>query len=115
MDRTGRTLGVTFVYRAIFVVSTLAASWLGMQVVHEWGHVLGAWVTGRRVERIVLHPLSLSRTDLAVNPRPLVVAWAGPAVGVFLPVLAWLTSRAVQLTNPRCPEFLMRFFAGFCL
>jgi hypothetical protein len=30
-------------YKIILVVTTLGLSWLGMQVVHEIGHVLGAW------------------------------------------------------------------------
>lgn len=44
-----------------------------MQAIHECGHVLGAWLTGGQVARVVLNPLTLSRTDLAENPRPLVV------------------------------------------
>ena len=49
----------------ILIGSTIVGSWLGMQAVHEAGHVLGARVTGGRVERIVLYPLTISRTDLA--------------------------------------------------
>jgi hypothetical protein len=64
----------------------LIASWLGMQLVHELGHVMAAYATGGSVERVVLHPLELSRTDLARNPRPLAVASAGPlgGAGLFL-------------------------------
>src|SRR5262245_11944067 len=76
-----------------------------MQAVHEFGHVVGAWASGGRVERVVLHPLTISRTDLAVNPQPLVVVWAGPVVGVLLPLAGWAATRS----------YLARFFAGFCL
>src|SRR5436190_23321694 len=93
------------------IIATLAGSWLAMQAVHELGHVLGAWLTGGRVARVVLHPLTISRTDLADNPKPLVVVWAGPLVGVALPTLLWAAAAAAR----RPGAFVLRFFAGFCL
>ncbi len=97
--------------RTLLIFSTLLASWLGMQAVHELGHVLGAWVTGGRVAGVVLHPLTISRTDLADNPHPLVVVWAGPVCGVLLPLLIWMLTIRVRPSE----AFLARFFAGFCL
>src|ERR1700752_5121078 len=82
-----------------------------MQAVHEFGHVLGAWLTGGRVERVVLHPLTISRTDLAENPQPLIVAWAGPLIGVAFPVVAWGLVAMARMPGKR----LLQFFAGFCL
>src|SRR5262245_50701026 len=82
-----------------------------MQAVHESGHVLGARLTGGRVARVVLHPLTISRTDLAHNPSPLVVVWAGPLLGVALPLLLWAAAAAARLPG----AFVLRFFAGFCL
>ena len=82
-----------------------------MQAVHELGHVIGAWVTGGRVARVVLHPLTISRTDMADNPQPLVVAWSGPLFGIVVPLLLWLL--ASILRHPG--TFVLRFFAGFCL
>jgi hypothetical protein len=99
------------VRRLLLIANTLIASWLGMQAVHELGHVVGAFGTGGRVERVVLDPLSLSRTDLADNPSPLAVAWTGPLVGVFLPVAIWTLAAAMKLPL----RYLVRFFAGFCL
>jgi hypothetical protein len=97
--------------RTLHIVTTLMASWLGMQAVHELGHVAGAVLTGAAVERVVLHPLSLSRTDLGRNPSPLVVAWSGPVLGALLPLALWIATRA-----PGMPlAYLARFFAGFCL
>ncbi len=96
---------------ALLICSTLAASWLGMQAVHEAGHVLGALVTGGQVERVVLHPLSISRTDIEPNPNPLLVVWAGPVVGVLAPLLLWGVIAALGLGF----AFVIRFFAGFCL
>lgn len=97
--------------RIVLIASTLIASWLGMQAVHELGHVLGAWLTGGRVERVVLHPLTISRTDLAQNPHPLFVVWAGPTFGTAAPLLLWLVAAASRLPI----VFLLRFFAGLCL
>jgi hypothetical protein len=99
------------VLRAILIAATLLASWLGMQAVHEFGHVMGAWLTGGVVERVVLHPLTISRTDLSRNPQPLVVVWAGPVTGVVLPLAAWF----VAVGSKSSGAFVLRFFAGFCL
>jgi hypothetical protein len=99
--------------RAILIVATLACCWWAMQAVHELGHVLGAWMTGGKVARVVLHPLSISRTDLVENPHPLAVAWAGPMVGATFPLLLWALLAAARF--PAAFLFLFRFFAGFCL
>jgi hypothetical protein len=95
----------------VLIVSTILASWLGMQLVHESGHVLGAWLTGGRVQKVVLHPLTISRTDLAENPAPLLVVWAGPVFGIALPFAVWLLAVWLRLSG----RYLLRFFAGFCL
>src|SRR5437660_12197064 len=97
--------------QVLLIASTLLSSWLGMQAVHESGHVLGAWLTGGRVERVVLHPLTISRTDLTENPHPLIVAWAGPVVGIVVPLVLW----AIVARSYLSITFLFRFFAGFCL
>jgi Peptidase M50B-like len=98
-------------HQGILIGATLVGSWLGMQAVHECGHVLGAWLTGGRVERVVLNPLTISRTDLDVNPSPLLVVWAGPTFGVVAPLLLWLAAEWARLPG----AFVLRFFAGFCL
>jgi hypothetical protein len=95
----------------LLIASTLLGSWLGMQAVHESGHVIAAWLTGGRVTDVVLHPLTISRTDLAENPRPLAVAWAGPLAGVAAPLLIWLAAAGWRIPG----GFVLRFFAGFCL
>ena len=82
-----------------------------MQAVHELGHVLGAWATGAEIRRVVLSPTTISRTDVVKNGRPLIVAWGGPVIGVALPLLLWGLARLARVPN----EFLLRFFAGFCL
>jgi hypothetical protein len=42
--------------------------------------------TGGTVERVVLHPLSISRTDVSPNPHPVAVVWLGPIVGSVVPL-----------------------------
>jgi len=98
-------------HQAVLIGSTILASWLGMQAVHECGHVLGALVTGGEVKKVVLHPLTISRTDLARNPCPLLVVWAGPVFGVLFPLALWGAASALRMPG----SFVVRFFAGFCL
>jgi hypothetical protein len=98
-------------HQSILIFSTLLGSWLGMQAVHEMGHVLGAWLTGGEVANVVLHPLSISRTDLAHNPSPLLVVWAGPIIGILLPLCLWGVAAGLRMPG----AFVLRFFAGFCL
>lgn len=96
---------------ALLLIGITVAGWLGMQLVHEAGHVAGAWATGGRVVQVELKPWTISRTDVEPNPHPLFERWTGPIVGALLPVTAWL----VALTFRRSWAYLLRFFAGFCL
>ncbi|MFG0333659.1 MAG: M50 family metallopeptidase [Maioricimonas sp. JB049] len=97
--------------RYLLAFTIVPLCWLGMQAVHELGHVLAAVLTGGEVARVVLHPLTISRTDLSTNPFPLITAWAGPLVGASLPVIVWLVVRRLVPDS----SHLARFFAGFCL
>ena len=81
-----------------------------MQAFHELGHVLGLLSTGGAVEKVVLHPLTFSRTDAAHNPRPLIVVWSGAIIGVTLPLLLWAGIRPIGTQAGK----LFRFFAAFC-
>ena len=99
------------IWKLLLAVSTVLFSWLAMMIVHEFGHVLHAWASGGRVARVVLHPLEISRTDVEPNPHPLFVAWGGPIWGCVLPAAAWLAWTWRRWAY----EYLVRFFAGFCL
>jgi hypothetical protein len=95
----------------LLIGSFLPFCWLAMMGVHELGHVAAAWLTGGSVIKVVVHPLSFSRTDVAPNPHALVVVWGGPLLGVLLPLALWSAWRAA-----RAPAaYLLRFFAGVCL
>ena len=98
-------------HQLLFAFSLVGLSWLAMMAVHELGHVLGAWITGGTVERVVLRPLAISRTDVSPNPSPAIVVWLGPIVGCLLPL-------AMTAVIPKQFSILLgmaRFFAGFCL
>src|SRR5712692_6990262 len=95
------------VHQVVLIGSTILGSWLGMQAVHESGHFIGAWLSGGRVARVVLNPLTISRTDLASNPRPLFVVWAGPVGGIAIPLVLWGIAAASRLPG----AFVLRFFA----
>jgi hypothetical protein len=97
--------------QAVLIASASALSWLLMSAVHEFGHVLGAVSTGGTVERVVLHPLAISRTDVRPNPQPLIVVWSGPIVGIAVPLAAVAVCRRLY----RVIRDLVSFFAGACL
>jgi hypothetical protein len=82
-----------------------------MMAIHESGHVFTLWATGGRVAKVVLHPLTISRTDPATNPRPLPVVWGGPLFGILTPLAAFGISAIARVPW----TYLLRFFAGFCL
>ena len=94
-----------------FVVGISFLSWLMMMAVHELGHVIGAKLTGGNVERVVLHPLQISRTNVSPNPNPLIVVWAGPILGCAIPLLLWwmVPARHIHM------RAVAGFFVGFCL
>jgi hypothetical protein len=99
------------IHQALLIASAVLGSWLGMQAVHEFGHLIGAAASGGRVAHVALHPLAISRTDLSSNPHPLAVAWAGPLIGVLLPLALWACGAGLRSPG----AFALRFFAGFCL
>jgi len=98
-------------HQILLIGSFLPLCWLAMQAVHESGHVISAIASGGTAEKVVLHPLTISRTDVSPNPSPLFVAWAGPFVGIFLPAVTFLIANVGKLKW----TYLVQFFAGYCL
>ncbi len=97
-------------HQILFSVSLVALCWLGMMAVHELGHVIGGVATGGTIRRVVLHPLTISCSDVDPNPSPAIVVWLGPIVGSILPVsLLSIRFSIVALKKS------LAFFAGFCL
>jgi hypothetical protein len=96
--------------RVPLILLMVAISWLAMMAVHELGHVLHAMMSDGQVERVVLHPLAISRTDVSPNPHPLFVAWGGAIWGTLIPLVLLAIVRVVA----RKYTYLAAFFAGFC-
>lgn len=94
----------------LLIASTIGLAWLAMMAIHEAGHVLHAWLSGGQVQRVVLHPLAISRTDVSPNPHPLLVAWGGAIWGVAIPLAVWLAGALLRWRY----RYLLAFFAGFC-
>jgi hypothetical protein len=88
----------------------LTAWWWLMMAVHELGHVLGCLVSGARIEAVILWPWTFSETVRSGSSAPLVDTWAGPLVGVALPVLLWWGFRSWPRLVP-----WVGGWAGFCL
>lgn len=97
--------------RILLILGTLGLSWYGMMLVHELGHCVGAWLTGGTVQRVIFHPLRFTETVVDPNPRPLLVVWAGPIVGVVLPLVVWMVMQIARAPG----RDVARFCAGFCL
>ncbi len=95
----------------VLTVALAGLCWLGMQAVHEAGHVLAAHATGGTVRHVELHPLTFSRTDVLPNPHPLLERWGGAVGGVLLPLAAWAIAAAAHVPG----RVVLRVFAGFCL
>lgn len=83
---------------------------MGMMLVHESGHVLGVWMSGGTVVRVVWFSGEFSRTDAGVNPWPMVEVWGGPVVGVAVPLMGYWLVRWLRWSR----GYLVCFFAGFC-
>ncbi|MEK6701657.1 MAG: hypothetical protein AABZ53_05295 [Planctomycetota bacterium] len=96
-------------HRAILILLTLLSSWYAMMIVHECGHILAALATGSKIDRVLLPWIGFSQTEISKYVHPTFVVAAGPALGVTLPLAAWLACHRLTWAP------LLRFFAGFCL
>src|SRR5205823_1645007 len=87
------------------------ASWIGMLVVHEFGHIITAWLTGGGIIKVSLPLLGFSQTIVWPNPHELLVVWSGPVFGAGMPLII---GAMLKLVTRPMPD-LWRFFTGFCL
>ena len=97
--------------QVILIASFMPFCWLAFMAIHELGHVIAGLSTGGTITKVALHPLAISRTDVSPNPNPLVTVWAGPIIGVLLPLGAWAAFWKFKIPG----DYLARFFAGFCM
>jgi len=99
------------IHQLLLIATFVPLCWLLMQAIHELGHVAAAVATGGTVERVVLHPLTISRTDTSGSSHPLLVVWAGPVVGVVVPLVILAVFKAAKWKW----GYLAQFLAGSCL
>ncbi len=95
----------------LLIATFVPLCWLLMQAVHELGHVAMTLATGGSVTKVVLYPIAISRTDASASSHPALVVWAGPAVGVALPLALLAVFKAAKWKR----DYLVQFFAGTCL
>lgn len=94
----------------LFVVLSIASAWLGMTALHEFGHVLNAWLSGGRVTAVELPPRGLGHTLVSPDPHPQFVAWGGAFWASLLGLLMIPLARRNELWR-----WFAGFFAGTCL
>lgn len=104
------TVAIRLISSGLFVL-LLYACWLAMMGVHEFGHVLHAWLSGAHVKAVHFGLLEFSRTELSFDPHPQFVAWGGPIWGSLIPLATYGLMERLHLSLRR----LLCFFAGFCL
>ncbi|QEG41811.1 hypothetical protein UC8_38380 [Roseimaritima ulvae] len=76
-----------------------------MVVTHECGHLIGGLLGGATLTEVDLAPWRLPYSLHSPDPLPLVTLWAGPIVGVLIPVLV----AAI------CRRLWVWFIADFCM
>ncbi|WP_404310846.1 hypothetical protein [Neorhodopirellula lusitana] len=67
-------------------VALLAASWIVMTFTHECGHIAGGMSCGAMLTDFDLAPWRLPYSLHSPDPHPLVTLWAGPLLGVVVPL-----------------------------
>lgn len=83
----------------------LVASWVVMTMSHEVGHLVGGWAGGGTLTDFDLAPWRLPYSVHNPDPNPRLTLWAGPLLGVVVPIAAALALR----------RHWSNFVADFCL
>lgn len=92
-------------HRLLTLAGLLATSWVVMTITHECGHLVGGMCSGATLTDFDLAPWRMPYSLHSPDPYPLVTLWAGPLLGVLVPVLiAWAIGRPWAW-----------FIADFCL
>lgn len=83
----------------------LACSWIVMTLTHEVGHLIGGWCGGATLTDYSVAPWRVAFSLHNPDPNPMLTLWAGPLLGVMVPV-----SIAMIIQRSWC-----WFIADFCL
>lgn len=79
--------------RILLFTVLLIASWVMMTLTHELGHIIGGWLGGATLTDHDLAPWHLPYSTHSPDPIPLLTLWAGPMLGVLVPVVFALAVR----------------------
>ena len=80
--------------RVLILVALLVPSWFVMTFTHETGHIVGGWLGGAKLTDCDLVPWRMPYSFHSPDPCPLLTLWAGPLLGVIVPMsLATLIRR----------------------
>lgn len=93
LDLRGNRRIVQVANRILYFIALLIAAWCCMTLTHEAGHVLGGWCSGGTLIAYDLRPWKLPYSLFAPDPQPLVTLWAGPLLGVLVPLAFAATVR----------------------
>lgn len=66
----------------------LLISWLVMTQLHEWGHIAAGLCSGGTLVDFDVWPWHLPYSFFEPDPYPLITLWAGPLLGIAIPMLA---------------------------
>lgn len=72
--------------RISIFAALLLVSWVVMTFTHECGHVIGGMACGATLTDLDLAPWRMPYSLHAPDPHPLVTLWAGPLLGVAIPI-----------------------------
>ncbi len=71
----------------------LVTCWVVMTFTHETGHMIGGWVGGATLTDFDIAPWRLPFSLHNPDPYPLLTLWAGPVLGVLVPVIVAILVR----------------------
>jgi hypothetical protein len=74
--------------RYFIFVLLLAMSWFVMTLTHECGHIVGGILCGATLTDFDLAPWRMPYSLHSPDPHPLITLWAGPLIGVGIPLTA---------------------------
>jgi|JI10StandDraft_1071094.scaffolds.fasta_scaffold06383_5 hypothetical protein len=95
-------------YKWLQWTALLAISWVLMTQFHEWGHIIGGYLSGGKLIALDVWPWHLPYSIFEPDPHPLVTLWSGLLVGIVAPFLlallirtdsAWFVSHFCWLAN----------------
>lgn len=68
------------------LIALIVVSWFTMTTLHECGHIVGGWIGGATLTSFDLAPWRLPYSLHYPDPIPRLTLWAGPGLGVLIPL-----------------------------